>query len=241
MAILALGCARTPLPPSKRGEGPPPPLGQTQVQEGVASWYGVEFHGRKTSSGEPYDMQRLTAAHPTLPLGTLVRVTNLENHRTVVVRINDRGPFVKGRVIDLSYAAARVLGMVEQGTCRVRLEILERPPGFHKVDFSVRPSYALQVGSFSERTNAEDLQRRIEEMLGAKMARVVETEVGGTRIYRVLVGRFTRREEAQTLARNLAEKGMDVLVISEYPENISPPSQRGTRKDLPFAPQTLSP
>lgn len=222
-------------------EGPPPPIGHGRVQEGMASWYGQEFHGRKTSSGEPYDMQRLTAAHPTLPLGTLVRVTNLENHRTVVVRINDRGPFVKGRVIDLSYAAARVLDMVEQGTCRVRLEILERPPGFQRVDFSVRPSYALQLGSFSNRANAEDLQRRVEEILGARMARIVETQVGGARLYRVLVGRFTRREEAQGLALDLAQRGMNVLVISEYPEDVSPPAQGGTSKDLPPLSRTPSP
>lgn len=96
-------------------------------EEGVASWYGAEFHGKRTASGEIYDMFALTAAHRRLPFGTLVEVTNLENGRKVVVRINDRGPFKKGRIIDLSYAAARRLGMVEQGTARVRLRVIRRP------------------------------------------------------------------------------------------------------------------
>src|SRR5574337_879684 len=94
------------------------------VQTGTASWYGPGFHGNRTSSGEIYDQYDLTAAHQTLPLGTRVAVTNLQNNRTVEVRINDRGPFVKGRAIDLSYAAARNLGMIGPGTVPVRIEVL---------------------------------------------------------------------------------------------------------------------
>ena len=95
--------------------------------EGIASWYGPGFHGRRTASGEIYNMYAYTAAHKTLPLGTYVRVINLENGKSVVVRINDRGPFKKGRIIDLSYAAAKKIGMIEKGTARVRLEILSKP------------------------------------------------------------------------------------------------------------------
>jgi rare lipoprotein A len=93
-------------------------------EQGIASWYGKKFHGRRTASGERYDMHQLTAAHKTLPFGTRVRVTNLDNGRRVVVRINDRGPFIKGRIIDLSYAAARQVEMLEAGTARVRVEVV---------------------------------------------------------------------------------------------------------------------
>jgi len=94
---------------------------------GIASWYGPGFHGKTTASGEPYDMYAFTAAHKTLPFGTVVRVVDLATGRSVVVRINDRGPFVAGRIIDLSYAAAEALGILEQGTARVGLQILAGP------------------------------------------------------------------------------------------------------------------
>ena len=101
--------------------------GETFVQVGVASWYGPKFHGRKTASGEIFDMHALTAAHRTLPFGTLVRVTYLKTGKSVVVRINDRGPWKRGRIIDLSYAAARKIGLVRDGTGRVRLEVVRWP------------------------------------------------------------------------------------------------------------------
>src|SRR5512143_2917716 len=103
----------------------PPVVGGRQ--EGVASWYGPGFHGRRTANGEVYDQYELTAAHQTLPLGTRIMVTSLTNGRSVEVRVNDRGPFVGGRIVDLSYAAASVLGMVGPGTMPVRLEVLEAP------------------------------------------------------------------------------------------------------------------
>ena len=96
-------------------------------EQGVASWYGDFFHGRRTSSGDVYDMYQMTAAHTTLPLPTYVKVTNIENGRTVVLRVNDRGPFVNGRIIDLSYVAARKLGMVQKGTAHVEVEALDPP------------------------------------------------------------------------------------------------------------------
>src|SRR6202158_1325868 len=103
---------------------PPPAEPRSAVQEGMASWYGPGFHGNRTSSGEIYDQNDLTAAHQTLPLGTRVAVTNLQNGRTVEVRINDRGPFGDGRIIDLSHAAAHSLGLIGPGTVLVRLEVL---------------------------------------------------------------------------------------------------------------------
>lgn len=99
------------------------------AEEGIASWYGKKYHGRRTSSGERYDMHAMTAAHPSLPFGTVVRVTNLRNGKAVQVTINDRGPFLKGRVIDLSYAAAKELGMVRDGVVPVRVLVLKRGSG----------------------------------------------------------------------------------------------------------------
>src|SRR5262249_4458943 len=139
---LAVGCAttrtagpppsedrdHTPAPPtSKDGEGPRSPGPEdtsTFTQTGYASWYGKAHQGKKTSSGEPYDMNQLTAAHPTLPMGTRLLVTNLKNGRTVSVRVNDRGPVVDGRILDLSYAAARELGAVGEGVVPVRISVI---------------------------------------------------------------------------------------------------------------------
>ena len=104
---------------------PSPTSGRPAREVGIASYYAEAHHGRRTASGERYDMQALTAAHPTLPFGSRVRVTNLDNGRSVVVRINDRGPYVEKRVIDLSYAAARELRFIARGTARVRLEVLD--------------------------------------------------------------------------------------------------------------------
>jgi len=106
-----------------------PPAGRPAQDTGIASYYGEPHHGERTASGERYDMHALTAAHPTLPFGSRVRVTNLDNGRSVVVRINDRGPYVKGRLIDLSYAAARELQFIKRGTARVRLEVLDHHAG----------------------------------------------------------------------------------------------------------------
>jgi rare lipoprotein A len=137
LCVGATGCAtvaeRRPVPPSTSTPTPPPPLAKPaprpEGQTGKASWYGDAHHGKKTASGERYDMTELTAAHRSLPLGTRVRVTNVDNNRSVVVRINDRGPFVRGRIIDLSRAAARELGPLGAGLFSVRLEVLEDAAG----------------------------------------------------------------------------------------------------------------
>ncbi len=222
---LLLGCAKAvpppkpvPLPQPRPPEAPPaPPKEGAQVQEGVASWYGPGFHGNPTSSGVIYDMYQMTAAHPTLPLGTKVQVTNLQNHRTVEVTINDRGPFVKERVIDLSYAAAKVLDMVGPGTARVRVEIVEGPRGGPIADFSLRPFYTLQLGAFNQRGNAEALQGELDSLLGKGSAQIVPAKLGTQEVFRVRVGRFSQRDEAVAKGEELAKKGFVVLVLAEYP------------------------
>jgi len=117
-AVLATGCATT-------GGRPARPELTARIETGMASYYGRKFHGRRTASGERFDMTAMTAAHPSLPFGTRVRVTNLTNGRAVVLRINDRGPFKRGRIIDVSRAAAKELAMIGPGTAKVRVEVVE--------------------------------------------------------------------------------------------------------------------
>ena len=127
---------------------------EQEIETGIASWYGPDFHGKRTANGEIYNMHGMTAAHKTLPLGTHVLVTNLENRRSVEVRINDRGPFIKGRIIDLSYAAAQSVDMVGSGTAMVKVEVLRKPK-------HTDPQYTLQVGSYTERKNAVNLKKEL--------------------------------------------------------------------------------
>ena len=153
--------------------------------EGVASWYGTKFHGRRTSSGETYDMFKLTAAHRTLPIPTYVRVTNLENGRQTLVRVNDRGPFHDGRMLDLSYAAAVKLGFSRQGTARVRVEALEGGE-----------TLFLQAGAFRGKALAERLQRNLATLTG-EPAEVVQRSSDS--LYRVLIGPLVDEQRAKQL------------------------------------------
>lgn len=192
--------SRVPAPP------PLPHIGDTQT--GVASWYGDPYHGRTASNGEVYDMEQLTAAHRTLPFETMVRVTNLANNRTVDVRITDRGPFVDGRIIDLSRAAARQLEMIGPGTTEVRIQVTKLPPPVPAGYF-----YAVQVGAFRERRNAEILQQQVDHLLNG--ARIIEkpTSDGDTVLYRVLLGHEPSGERAETLAARLRAGGFSALVV----------------------------
>ena len=174
-------------------------------QRGMASWYGMKFHGRRTSSGERYDMYAMTAAHKTLPLPTWVRVTNLENGRSVVVKVNDRGPFHPGRIIDLSYAAASKLGMLGRGTAPV--EIVALTPGD---DTSPRSRVAisgggryLQAGAFVSLPNARSLQRRIERRHHFPVE--IRREDG---LHKVVVGPLEAAADIETLSRTLQEWGI---------------------------------
>jgi rare lipoprotein A len=178
------------------------------VETGTASWYGPGFVGNRTSSGEVYDLSQMTAAHPTLPLGTRVRVTNLENGRSVEVRLNDRGPFAKGRIIDLSRAAAREIGLIGPGTAQVRVESIDDgkgPPG--------TVAYAVQAAAFRDGDKAAALRADLAHRYGDVYLTPVDTSE--TRYYRVRVGPFKRRDDAVVRARALASSGLRAIVVEE--------------------------
>lgn len=133
------------------------------TESGTASWYGTRFHGRKTSSGELYNQHELTAAHRLLPLGSMVNVTNLKNGRSVRVRINDRGPFVGSRIIDLSRAAAEQLGMLHAGISSVRVQSVGTVPSHNEYNGDIKGDFFIQVGAFAQAGNASRLERRLKE------------------------------------------------------------------------------
>lgn len=175
------------------------------VQSGIASWYGQEFHGRPTSNGEIYNMHDLTAAHRTLPFGTVVEITNILNGRTVTVRINDRGPFVGNRIIDLSYAAARMLDMVGPGTIPIRLEVVKEvlpaPAG---------QRFAVQVGAFILRDNADAMAAKLRPDFPDVAVSLFQTE--WQTYYRVRIPAGSRRE-AHRLADRLSGLGHNVILL----------------------------
>lgn len=182
-----------PAPPAQPSIAPPLASGQ-YVEEGIASWYGAPFNGRRTSDGEIYDMYQMTAAHRTLPFGSIVQVTDLSNGRQVDVRINDRGPFVNNRIIDLSYSAAEALGVVGPGTARVRLQVVSGPnpmEGF----------FGVQVGAFELQANA----RRLRAGLSTRYSQIsiVPYESPTGLFYRVRVGRLPTEAAARGLAAQL--------------------------------------
>lgn len=186
------------------------------VERGVASWYGTKFHGKRTSSGEPYDMYAMTAAHKTLPLPTYARVTNLRNGRTVVVKINDRGPFKDNRLIDLSYAAATRLGITAEGTGLVEVRALDprnpepvRNPGpVTAAAPADNPSLYLQIGAFSSAENAERLRTRLGNVAQGNV-RIVRAEIDRQTIYRVRIGPIAGVDEADRMSRELALLGLE--------------------------------
>jgi rare lipoprotein A len=214
--VLLSGChrnrtARVPAPPPAPSAQVPPPAAPsvasapTEIENGeigLASWYGHPYHGRASASGEIYDMEQMTAAHRTLRFGTWVRVHDLDNEKTVDVRINDRGPFIDGRIIDLSHAAARAIDMIGPGVARVRLEILIQPaaPVSKAVVEGGPARFAVQVGAFRDRANAERLRSEMEAKYGT--ARLVE-RAGGPAPWRVLVGLESTEEGAGALAQRI--------------------------------------
>ncbi len=179
------------------------------VQTGIASWYGLDFHGKKTSNGEIYDMHAMTAAHKTLPLGVYVRVQNRDNGREAVVRVNDRGPFVKGRVIDLSYSAAKTLGVDIAGTAPVRIEALGyRGSGvdqYNALENYDTGNYTVQVGSFKEYGNAQRLSGRMKELVG--FSEIHMTNINGEIFHRVYAGKYTSLKAAEAAEREFSEHG----------------------------------
>ncbi len=172
------------------------------VEQGIASWYGREFHGRRTSNGEVYDMYALTAAHKTLPLPSTARVTNLDTGKSIVVRINDRGPFKKGRLIDLSYGAARELGFTTAGTAMVEVQVLTEERSLAAAPAAAPPrarTMYAQVGAFSQQHNAEELKRQLEKQGFGKV--VIRYDAGATStLYRVRVGPVANAAEFDVVA-----------------------------------------
>ncbi|MFP4033553.1 MAG: septal ring lytic transglycosylase RlpA family protein [Desulfococcaceae bacterium] len=246
-AVFLFGCAAPPAPspspsPQRRVSRPTPPrkpsaerprpykvLGRWYQplasadgfrQRGLASWYGEPFHGRRTSNGEIYDMHQISAAHKILPLGTVVRVRNLDNGRTLDVRINDRGPFVRGRVIDLSYAAAKRLGVDVPGTAPVEVVAVgvtpPRPGAPLPQVATLEPGpFTIQVGAFGERTNAERLAASLKRLYNAADVRELYCPDRRQTFHRVLVGRIPTLEKAETYEVMLRRRGFpDAFTIA---------------------------
>jgi len=190
-------------------------------ERGTASWYGKEFHGRKTSNGEIYNMYAMTGAHKTLPFGTYVRVDNLKNGKKVDVRINDRGPFVRGRIIDLSYRAASEIGLVGPGTAPVEIAALGIPKETRvhgKVKRTLVPgnyyagNFAVQVGAFKDRTNARRLRERVAQIYNDAYITVYESREG--KYYRVRAAKCTTLDQARRYQKMLEEDGYrDAFVV----------------------------
>jgi len=175
------------------------------VEEGNASWYGAPFHGRKASNGETYDMNKMTAAHRTLPFDSMVRVTNLSNGKTATVRITDRGPFVDNRIIDLSFAAAKAIESVGAGVVPVRIEVISGPDPYSGF-------FTVQVGAFRDRGNAERLKERLGVAYAPIFIQLVNRQEGN--FYRVQVGRVPAESDAKQLGEELrAKEGFRPLIL----------------------------
>ena len=187
------------------------------VERGLASWYGTKFHGRKTSNGETYSMYQMTAAHTSLPIPTYVQVTNLKNGREVIVRVNDRGPFHPNRIIDLSYVAAKKLGIVGTGTGFVEVRAIDphtwnKPKPAYKGHKTAKPikvsainSMYIQAGAFSSRYNAEQLQQNLHELFPKRAVTLAFAESDS--LYRVRIGPIPSVEEADQIAQTISDNG----------------------------------
>lgn len=178
--------------------------GQPYRERGIASWYGRKFHGQKTSIGEVYDMYAMTAAHRTLPIPSYARVTNVANGKSVIVRVNDRGPFHSDRIIDLSYAAAYRLGYVQAGSAMVEVESLDAAQPTQEAkqeDLKEEAGVYIQVGAFSSRENAEGLRERIGRELAWLSAQVRVLALGG--LWRLRVGPYASSEAARSAAERI--------------------------------------
>jgi len=231
--IFVVGCTTTYAPPPKQPAGYPKPYkvfgkwyqplpdSKGFRQRGIASWYGKDFHGKKTSNGETYNMYAMTAAHKTLPLGTYVRVHNLENNRKVEVRVNDRGPFVRGRIIDLSFTGAKEIGIVGPGTAKVEVVALGTPAttdggssrSYVQGDY-YSGNFTYQIGAFVNRENAERQKRELAKKY--KNAHIRVFDRGDQIFYRVRVGKFTNLEDAVRHELILIEDGFtNPILIAE--------------------------
>lgn len=195
-------------------------------ETGRASWYGTKFHGNLTSSGEPYDMYKMTAAHKSLPLPSYVSVTNLENDRQVIVKVNDRGPFVEGRIIDLSYAAAQKLGIVRRGTAEVSVKILSSPEingssnhnsrGENLIHAANKPDrYFVQLGAFSDMENAEKFRSQLaSQSIEPTLIKTLSSSDG--ELHKVQVGPLEDVNDLQSMESRLSDLGYtQVYIVTE--------------------------
>jgi rare lipoprotein A len=187
-------------PPARTRRTPPVPVEIGHTETGIASWYGHPYHGRAAADGEIYDMEKMTAAHKTLPFNTWVRVYDLDNQKSTEVRIIDRGPFVDGRIIDLSHAAARELELIGPGVARVRIEVI-RAPANTPVSL-----FAVQVGAFRDRANAESLRARMQAEYGS--ARLLQ-RAENPDVWRVLVGAEATEDAANALAQRIRQNSVE--------------------------------
>lgn len=202
--LILAGCAG--------GHSRTEPMISGTFQRGVASWYGPSFHGNPTANGEPYDMWALTAAHRTLPFGTWVLVQSVDTGKSVTVRINDRGPFIRGRIIDLSYGAARELAMIGRGTENVSLTILEPTKNANSDHMSNggAESYWVQVGSFTTLTQAASLHEQLANHY--HNIRLTTVDLPSGQWHRVQVGTYPSQEKAKTVAIEL-KKQFDLVPL----------------------------
>ena len=210
LCFLIIGCG------SKRDYGSydygDPKSVDGYTQTGIASWYGDKEHRNKAASGETFNRYAYTAAHKTLPFGTVVRVTNLENGMDVVVKINDRGPFIRGRIIDLSYSSAKSIDLVRTGTAKVKVEVISSPSA--RKDNYFKPIYTVQVGSFSSKVNASSVKNDLVAATDNKI-RIEPIEIKGDTFYRVRVGMFSSKSKAENLKKKLRKYGYRGKVILE--------------------------
>lgn len=182
---------------------------------GMASWYGPGFHGNRTSNGEVFDMHGFTAAHRTMPFGTTLKVKNRENGRWAQVKINDRGPFIRGRILDLSYGAAKALDMIGTGTALVEIRVVGREENEARFDRAGGGrGYTVQVGAFIEQENALKLKEQLERHY--QPVYIIVAETSDQRYYRVRVGRLRTEDQANRLASRLsAQKKVETFVVRE--------------------------
>ena len=231
--FLFYGCTKSTPPPTPPGHPKPYKIGKNWYkplphargfsQRGMASWYGRKFHGRKTANGEIYNMYAMTAAHKTLPFGTYITVHNIKNNRKIDVRINDRGPFARGRILDLSYTGAKKLGIVGPGTAKVEIVALgtiaqPKLPGSTGRSYIpgnyYQGKFAVQIGAFSELKNAQ----RLKQKLGKSYKNVYITIYydGHSALYRVRVGRCSSLEQAIKHEEFMIQNGFkDAFAIAE--------------------------
>jgi rare lipoprotein A len=204
LCFLVFACAKKPMKPAD--------VSQRWSEKGTASWYGNEFKGKPTANGEPFDPEALTAAHKTLPLGTVVSVTNVYNDKKVELRINDRGPFVHGRILDCSKKGARELGFLGQGTAQVKIEIVKVGKGrtgksptqvIDGDDKTLDGSFTVQAGAFKEKENAEKFKDTLNKKFGD--CYVVKFQD----YYRVRVGHFKDENDARQILDKLSKSGIE--------------------------------